>query len=203
MFSRARQLIDSHFSSLAGRAFATSPRGERLFCRGGPWSRLYVISDLATEQRLFELQKRHYQWVQGGVAVMLAVVVPVAGDRLMQTPWFFAYMAAVVAYAWVVGVVLFRGELRGLPRASVRFAPAAFFAETARTHPAGALALGFVGSLAFVAGGFWMRQRGSGDAVGWFIIAFFGLIAIAWGFCLILKLTGWAGGASVRGGTGA
>lgn len=40
------------FDELAGRSFSTSPTGERLFHLNGPWSRPYVIPDLATEERL-------------------------------------------------------------------------------------------------------------------------------------------------------
>lgn len=38
---------------IAEQIFRTSANGERLFYRGGPWSRPYIIPDAATERRIY------------------------------------------------------------------------------------------------------------------------------------------------------
>ena len=42
-----------YFEYIAKQSFKSAPSGKRLFYRGGPWSRPYLVPDQATEQRLY------------------------------------------------------------------------------------------------------------------------------------------------------
>jgi hypothetical protein len=88
----------------------------------------------------------------------------------------------------VAGHLLFRGPLRGLQRAPSRLPIRAFYAEMAHRHSALALALGLLGSLAFIASGAGMLLAGHNSVIAWICIGFFGLAAFAWGYALWLKL---------------
>jgi hypothetical protein len=59
----------------------------------------------------------------------------------------------------------------------------------AHRHSASALALGLLGSLAFIASGAGMLLAGHNSVIAWICIGFFGLAAFAWGYALWLKLS--------------
>lgn len=58
-----------YFGDIAEQAFKTAPDGRRLFYRGGPWSRPYIIGDAETEQRLFKKHLWMMRMLLGGMII--------------------------------------------------------------------------------------------------------------------------------------
>ncbi len=177
-----------YFTYIAEQAFKTSASGERLFYRGGPWSRPYIIPDVATEQRLYRKHVWMLRVLLGGLIIGQPFLFILRPHVLREPYWFVIYFIGVMVVFWVVGRVVFARDLSGLQQAPARLRPRSFYGQTAQRHSKTGLALGFIGSLLFVAGGVWMLSVGANYAVGILSVVFFGLCAVAWGYALCLKL---------------
>ncbi len=179
-----------YFTYIAEQSFKSTATGERLFYRGGPWSRPYVVPDVATEQRLYRKQVWMLRALLGGLIIGQPFLFMFRPEVLHEPYWFVIYLAGVLAVFWLVGRLVFGPDLRKLQRAPTRLKPRSFYGQTAQRHGRIGLALGFVGSLLFVLAGLWMLSVGANYAVGILCIAFFGLCAVVWGYALYLKLAG-------------
>ena len=185
-----------YFSYIAEQAFKTDQEGRLLFYRGGPWSRPYIIPDLATERMLHQRQTVLMRWTLGSMIFGQAIIFAVWPKFIFQLPVFISYVVAVSLLVAIAGRLAHRRTLIGLQRAERRLSLRQFYISMASRHSVGALALGFLGSLAFVAIGYGIITRKvsigltSFPAIAWACIIFFGLCAIAWAYALILKLTG-------------
>jgi hypothetical protein len=177
-----------YFTYIAEQSFKTSPNGERLFYRSGPWSRPFIIADATTEQKLYRKQVWCLRVSLGGLIVGQPFLFLFQPEVLRKPYWFPIYLVAVVAVFWLVWRIVFARDLRSLQRANTRLKPGSFYGQTAQHHTTAGLALGFIGSLLFVACGIWILSRGGNSALGIICVAFFGLCAIAWGYALYLKL---------------
>ena len=189
-----------YFSYIAEQAFKTDQEGRRLFYRGGPWSRPYIIPDLATERMLHQWQTVLMQWILGSIIFGQAIILALWPEIILQLPFFISSVVTVSLLSAIAGRLVHRRTLIGLQRAERRLSLRQFYISgaisDASRHSVGALVLKFLGSLAFVAMGYWITTlKGSIDltappAIGWILIIFAGLDAIAWAYALILKLTG-------------
>ncbi len=177
-----------YFTYIAEQSFKTSATGERLFYRGGPWSRPFIIPDADTERRLYKKQTWMLRILLGGLIVGQPFLFIVRPEVLHQPYWFLVYLVVVMLAFWGVGWIVFAPDLRGLQRAPVRLRPRSFYGQLAQRHSRGGLVLGFIGSLLFVAAGVWMWSVGANQAVAILCVGFFGLCAVAWGYALYLKL---------------
>jgi hypothetical protein len=176
-----------YFTYIAEQSFKTSATGERLFYRGGPWSRPFVIPNVDTERRLYKKQTWMLRILLGGLIVGQPFLFAIRPEILHQPYWFLVYIVVVTLVFWGVGWIVFASDLRGLQRAPVRLRPRSFYAQMAQRHSRAGLILGFMGSLLFVAGGLWMLNVGANLVVAILCVSFFGLCAVAWGYALYLK----------------
>jgi len=177
-----------YFTYIAEQAFKTSASGERLFCRGGPWSRPYIVPDVVTEQRLYRKQVWMLRVLLGGLVLGQPLLFVLRPEVLHEPYLFLIYFVVVMAVFWFVGRVVFARDLRELQRAPARLRPRSFYGQTAQRHTKTGLTLGFIGSLLFVIAGIWMLSVGANYAVAILCVAFFGLCSVAWGYALYLKL---------------
>jgi hypothetical protein len=178
-----------YFTYLAEQAFKTSASGERLFYRGGPWSRPYIIPDVATEQRLYRKHVWMLRVLLGGLIVGQPFLDRLRPEVFDEPYWFLIYLIIVTAVFWVAGKAVFSRDLNGLQRAPTRLRLRSFYGQMAQRHSETGLALGSIGSLLLVAGGVWMLSIGANYAVGILSIVFGGWCAVGWGYALHLKLT--------------
>jgi hypothetical protein len=176
-----------YFGYIAEQAFKTAPDGRRLFYRGGPWSRPYVVPDADTEQRLFKKQLWMMRVLLGGMIIGQPFIFLVVPDVTSKPLWFFGYMAIVLIVFWVVGSIVFRAELAKLSRVESGVPLHDFYSGMAAQHTTGKLLLLILGAVAFVAGGYWMVASGRNAFVGWLSIVFFGLCGVAGVYALSLK----------------
>jgi hypothetical protein len=176
-----------YFTYIAEQAFKTSAAGERLFYRGGPWSRPFIIPDADTEQRLYKKQTWMLRILLGGLIVAQPLLFTLGPEVLRQSYWLLVYLVAVVLVYWGVGQIVFASDLRGLKRAPVRLGPRSFYGQMAQRHSRGLLALGFTASLLFVSAGVWMWRDARNHVIATGCIGFFGLCAVVWGYTLYLK----------------
>ena len=185
-----------YFSYIAEQAFKTDQEGRRLFYRGGPWSRPYIIPDLATERMLHQWQTVLMQWTLGSMIFGQAIIFALWPEIIFQLPVFISSVVTVSLLSAIAGRLVHRRTLIGLQRAERRLSLRQFYISVASRHSVGALVLRFLVMLAFVAIGYGtITRKGSIDltaspAIGWACIIFFGLHAIAKAYALILKLTG-------------
>ena len=177
-----------YFTYIAEQAFKTSPTGERLFYRGGSWSRPYIIPDVATEQRLYKKNVWMLRGLLGGLIVGQPFLFMLCPEVLSKPYWFLAYLFFGTIVFWAVGRAVYARDLKVLRRAPARLRPRSFYGQMAEKHSAGGLALGLIGCLLFVFGGIWMLSIGFNFAVGIMSVVFFGFCAVAWGYALHLKL---------------
>ena len=177
-----------YFDYIAKQSFKSAPSGKRVFYRGGPWSRPYLVPDQATEQRLYIRQLWLMRLLLGVLILGQPFLFLLVPEVIREPLWFLGYLIAVAVVSGVAGHLLFRGPLRGLQRAPSRLPIRAFYAEMAHRHSALALALGLLGSLAFIASGAGMLLAGHNSVIAWICIGFFGLAAFPWGYALWLKL---------------
>ena len=177
-----------YFTYIAEQSFKTSETGERLFYRGGVWSRPYIVPDAETEERLYWKQVWMLRFTLGSMIVGQPFLFILYPQVLNEPYWFFAYLFAVMAVSWVIGLVVFTRDLKSLKQASDRLRPRSFFGQMAKKHSRAALTWGFLGSLLFVATGILMWTAKVNQAAALFCIGFFGLCAIAWGYAFYLKL---------------
>ena len=177
-----------YFTYIAEQSFKTAETGERLFYRGGAWSRPYIVPDEETEERLYWKQVWLLRFLLGSMLVGQPFLFILYPQVVNEPYWFLAYLFAVMAIFWVVGLVLFARDLSRLERAPARLGLGSFYGQMAKKHSRRALLLGLVGSLTFVAGGVWMLSAKGNFAVGIICIGIFGVCAIAWAYAYLLKV---------------
>jgi hypothetical protein len=177
-----------YFGYIAEQSFKTAPDGRRLFYRGGPWSRPYLVPDAETEQRLFKKQLWMMRVLLGGMIIGQPFLLLLVPDVTTKPLWFLGYMAIDLIVFWFVGSIVFRNELANLSRVESRVPLHDFYSGTAAQHTTGKLLLLILGAVAFVAAGYWMVASGRNVFVGWLAIVFFGLCAVAGVYALSLKL---------------
>ncbi|MCB1225237.1 MAG: hypothetical protein KDK99_05445 [Verrucomicrobiales bacterium] len=176
-----------YFTYLAEQAFKTSATGERLFYRGGPWSRPFIIPDADTEQRLFKKQTWIFRILLGGLIVGQPFLFILRPEVVHQPYGFLVYFFVVMLVYWFIGRVVLATDLRGLQRARAPLRPRSFYGQKAQRHSRGRLVLGLTGSLILMATGAWMLRSGANQAIGILCVGFGGLCAVAWGYALYLK----------------
>ncbi len=181
--------VMQYFAYLAEQAFHESSNGQRLFYRGGPWSRPYIIPDDATEKRLFEKQ----QWIMG-----LLVIGMIFGQPLLfaffpyivkTSFWFLVYLLAVVGIFWLVGYFMFRRDLAILARIESRPSLRTYFGNIASRHQSGMLALRIAGSILGVASAILMLAVGWNAVVAWGFLGAMLACTAAWSYALYVKTT--------------
>src|SRR5271165_502113 len=179
-----------YFTYLAAQAFRTSETGERLFYRGGPWSRPYIIPDAATEQRIYGKHLLMLRVLLSALIIGQPLLFILHPDLFHETCWFLIYLVVVTVLAWLVWRAVLAPDLRNLQQAQTRLPLRLFYGQMAKRHSAGTLILGFMASCLFVAGPVWMLARGAHYSAGILILcmAFFSLCTVAWGYALYLKL---------------
>ena len=123
-----------YFDYIAKQSFKSAPSGERLFYRGGPWSRPYLVPDQATEQRLYIRQLWLMRLLLGVLILGQPFLFLLVPEVIREPLWFLGYLTAVMVVFGVAGHLLFRGPLRGLQRAPSRLPIRAFYADTAHRH---------------------------------------------------------------------
>lgn len=109
-----------YFDSIVRQSFGSGPGGERLFYRGGPWSRPYVVPDGATERRLYVRQLWLMRLLLGALILGQPLLFLLVPGVTREPLWFLGYLGAVALASWAAGHLLFRGPLRGLRRAPSR-----------------------------------------------------------------------------------
>lgn len=183
-----------YFSYIAEHAFKTAEDGKRLFYRGGPWSRPYVIPDAETEALLLKRQTTLIRCTVGPLIFGQPFLFAFWPKVTFQPAVFFGYMIVIMTIFGLAGRLAHRRLVSGLQRLEHRLPLRRFYQGMADKHSPGGLVLGFIGSMLFVLGGYWMLGRhvpsgfGSADIIGWFCISFFVLCAHGWGYALSLKL---------------
>jgi len=177
-----------YFKYIAKSSFVTTPTGERMFYRGWPFSRPYVVPDSATEGRLYAKQLWMARLLLGTQILgwpLLFSFVPNVTKRPLA---FFGYLGAVMVAVWQVDYLVFHRELRGLQRARERMSLRILYADMAARRSTGLLILGLLGSLLFVASGVWILvAERSSPIIAWVCIGFFALLALSLGYTLRLK----------------
>lgn len=176
-----------YFTYIAEQAFKTSPKGERLFYQGGPWSRPYIIPDQATEQRLYKKQVWLMRIFLGGLILGQPFLFVYLPDLIKQPLTFLIYFFGLMALYHFVTRAVFAEELDCLQQLDKPLGLGQFYAQIAQRHSKGKLLLGCLGSLAFVAGGAWMLADGENILISVLCIGFFSLTAVAWSYALYLK----------------
>ena len=185
-----------YFSYIASQAFKTDEQGRRLFCKGGIWSRPYIIPDAETEALLLKRHTSLQRWTLGPFILGQPFLFALWREWLFQPLGFLCYMVAVMLLFSFVGWIVHRRTVAPLERAEARLPLRRFYLGMAEKHSPELLVLGFIACLLFVAGGIWMVYRptppafGASSLIGWTCIVIFTLAALAWGYALLLKLRG-------------
>jgi hypothetical protein len=175
-----------YFTYIAEQAFKTDEEGRRVFYLGSAKSRPYVITDPATESRMFRKLTWFYRIFLPPVIVGSALMIPRIIDRPVR---FFVFLGAFMALQWVTLRLIYFRDLRKLTRAPVRPTLKTFYAGMAQRHSVKALKWGFYGSLAFVAVGVLMACVDTDQfAIDLASAAIFSVFAAGWGYALKLKL---------------
>ncbi|XCN74909.1 MAG: hypothetical protein Q3M24_09260 [Candidatus Electrothrix aestuarii] len=174
-----------YFTYIAEQSFKHLEDGQCLFYLGSPFSRPYIVPDVATESRLRGKLTWYHRIFLGTLIVSQPFLLP----YLIQKTWmFFAFLAAVVALNSVVIRILFWTDLRNLSRRPNHVPLRTCYAAATAQHSENTLTLGFSVSLAFVVIAVPMLFFGPGPFVaGLTGIVFFGLCAIVWGYKLKRK----------------
>ena len=116
-----------YFDYIAKQSFKSAPSGKRLFYRGGPWSRPYLVPDQATEQRLHIRQLWLMRLLLGVLILGQPFLFLLVPEVIREPLWFLGYLIAVTVVSGVAGHLLFRGPLRGLQRAPSRLPIRGFY----------------------------------------------------------------------------
>jgi hypothetical protein len=177
-----------YFTYLAEASFKTSEKGERLFYRSGPWSRPYIVPDLATEQRLYRKQVWILRILLGGLIIGQPFLFAIHPEVTHEPIWFFSYLLIILFIFWIIGKFVFASDLRSLHRMDVRLPFQSFYAQNAERHSKSGLVFGLLGSLLFVALGIFFLFTGTNRMIGIVTIGFFGICAVAWGYALFVKI---------------
>ena len=101
--------------------------------------------------------------------------------------WFLIYLVVVMLINWIVGKVVFAGDLKNLKRAKAKLSFNNFYTQMAVKHSKAKLILGLLGSLIFFIGGILMIVSDQNMAGGIVCVMFFGLATASWGFALRFK----------------
>lgn len=187
-------LIMRCFSYIAEQSFQTDQQGRRLFYLHGPWSLPYIIPDAETEAFLLRRQAIVLRWSFGAILFGLLLLFALRPKILFQPSGFIGFFCLALAVICLVNWSLLRHRLNTLTRLEGAQSFRGFYKGSADKHSVGALALGLIGSLIFVAQGYWLLGSSIpsrfevAPIVGWLCITFFGLCALAWGYCLLVKL---------------
>ena len=177
-----------YFGYLAQQAFKSTPDGQRLFYRGGPWSRPYLVPDAETEQRLFRKQRWLMRGVMGALIVGQPFLYLLVPDVVHEPLWFAGYLAIMTSVFSIVGRIMFRGDVARLSRLDARMPLRDFYADTAARHSTKFLVGMLILSVIFVLGGIGIVVSGQpGTFVGWACIVFFGLCAGVFVYAMWLK----------------
>jgi hypothetical protein len=175
------------FDFLSRLSFTTGADGERLFIRGGPWSRPYVIPDEGTERIL---RSRH-RWLTAFVYIFVIGQFFLFSRHLHEImsrgTWLAGYLAALLLAIAVIERAALGAELRKCERAESRLPLAGYFGNHARQSSTTMLRFGTLASMAFVASGIWMLLAGEDALIALPSIGFFSFTAFCWGYALVLK----------------
>lgn len=157
-----------------------------MFYLGSPASRPYVITDAATELRMFRKLTWFYRVFLSALIVGQAFLIP----RIMHNPLrFFGFLALLIAVQWLVLRLMFFRDLRKLSRAAVRPTLKTFYANVGQRHSVKALKWGLIGSVVFViAGVAAILEDVNQIAIGLTTVALFSVSAVAWAYSLKVKL---------------
>ena len=98
-----------YFDYIAKQSFKSAPSGKRLFYRGGPWSRPYLVPDQATEQRLYIRQLWLMRLLLGVLILGQPFLFLLVPEVIREPLWFLGYLIAVTVVSGVAGHLLFRG----------------------------------------------------------------------------------------------
>lgn len=177
-----------YFGYIAEQAFKTAPDGRRLFYRGVPWARPYVVPDADTEQRLFKKQVWMLRVVLGAIIIGQPFLFMFVPDVTIKTLWFLGYLAVVLIGFAIIGNIVFRDELVKLSRVETPVPLRDFYSGMAAQHTTRRLLLLIVGAVAFVGAGYWIAASGRSAFVGWFAIVVFGSCAVVGVYAFRLKL---------------
>jgi hypothetical protein len=175
-----------YFTYIAEQAFKTDEEGRRVFYLGSIRSRPYVITDPATESRMFRKLTWYYRIFLSVLLIGLAFMMP----RIINQPLrFFGVFAATMAFQWVVLRLMFFRDLRKMTRAPARMTLKTFYAGMVQRHSVKFFKWGFYGSLAFAAvsalSAVFDTDRLAIDLAD---VALFGAGAAAMGYAIKLKL---------------
>ena len=187
-------MIMRYFSYIAEQSFQTDDQGRRLFYLNGPRSRPYVVPDAETETFLLRRQTILLRCTLGAIIFGLPLLFLLRPKVLFQPSVFIGFLCLSVAICCLVNWLVLRERLNTLTRLDHAQPLRKFYQSVADKHSVEALGLGFIGSLIFVAQGYWLLSSSilskfeAAPIVGCLCIAFFGLCALAWGYSLFLKL---------------
>ncbi len=177
-----------YFSYIAEQAFKTDEHGRRLFFKGGPWSRPYIIPDLETESRLLNRRTWMYRLTMGPLILGQPFLFMWNPQVVFKPSVFLVYLAIVTLLMAVIDHLAMRSLLSGLQRSGTRLPMGQFYLNAALKHSPVWCALGLLACLSFVAGGAFLTSQGFNPLVSWLCIVFFGLCSIAWAYILKLRL---------------
>ena len=177
-----------YFSYIAEQSFKTSPTGERLFFRSGPWSKPFIIPDAETEQKLFRKQLWLMRILLGFLILGQPFLFQIFPATTKDSTAFISYLVLITLLWYGISHLVFRSELGSLKRAESRMPLKAFLNAKAEKHSVFALILGVLGCILFVACGVWMFNAGESSIIALLCIGFFGLCGLAWGYALYLKI---------------
>ncbi len=175
-----------YFTYIAEQSFKTDEEGRRVFYLGSPTSRPFVITDAATESRMFRKLTWFYRvFLTAEIAGLVFVI-----QRIIHQPLrFFVFLGAIMGIQWFALRIIFFRDLRKMHRVGVRPSLKTFYGRTAERHSVRALKWGLFSSLAFVVtGAATIAADHDQLAIGLFATVFFGVVAAAWGYALRLKL---------------
>ena len=121
-----------YFTYIAEQAFKTDEEGRRVFYLGSIRSRPYVITDPATESRMFRKLTWYYRIFLSVLFIGLAFLMPRIIDQPLR---FFGVFAATMAFQWVVLRLTFFRDLRKMTGAfPVRMTLKTFYAGMVQRH---------------------------------------------------------------------
>ena len=167
----------------------TGPNGERLLYLYGPWSRPYIIPDLATERRL--IQKG--VWIF--LFILLIVILPITltPPRLLDKFWnsslyFMIFLIVASGVAVISAKIAFQPEIRHLTRVAQRPPFSAQLDDRAKRNSYGVFAAHILICLVFIVGGILTLLKGRSILAASVGLLFFGGILVMDVYALSRKL---------------
>lgn len=182
-----------YYAGIAEKRFMTSGKGERLFYRGGPWSRPFIIPDADTEWKLYK-KSIWMNRISLGLITLLSILVKEYPKLLQQQFLFLIFLATSSAVVVAIGRIVYARELRTMQRAPVRLGAREYYRQMGERHSMSSAVLRFLVSILFIAFGIWNLKSGTlvafkmSPEVSIICICFFSLTAVAWGYTFYLKL---------------